>query len=164
MENLKQNINKTDTLKNDLKLAKNKINDKILSGGGTIADTISDVPSAIDKMLKENYKKVAIIDPTEYLPFPSNNSESIDYTVNTNFAFKPSKIFLNFILRSVSTGKYLYYGGIDVLMPDRAGTAMELEVVNISIIEVKETYVKVRVRPTFNNFHNSIKIGVIAIE
>ena len=31
---LKQNINKTDTLKNDLKLAKQKINDKILSGGG----------------------------------------------------------------------------------------------------------------------------------
>lgn len=115
-------------------------------------------------MLTDNYKKIAIIDPTEYLPFPSNNSESIDYTVNTNFAFKPSKIFLNFILRSVSTGRYLYYGGIDVLMPDRAGTAMELEVVNISIIEVKETYVKVRVRPTYNNFHNSIKIGVIAIE
>ena len=31
---LRQNINKTDTLKNDLKLAKQKINDKILSGGG----------------------------------------------------------------------------------------------------------------------------------
>ena len=33
MENLEQNINKTDTLKNDLKLAKNKINERILSGG-----------------------------------------------------------------------------------------------------------------------------------
>lgn len=33
MENLKNTINKTDTLKNDLKLAKEKINDKILSGG-----------------------------------------------------------------------------------------------------------------------------------
>lgn len=30
---LKQNINKTETLKNNLKLAKQKINDKILSGG-----------------------------------------------------------------------------------------------------------------------------------
>lgn len=30
---LEQNITKTDTLKNDLKLAKEKINDKILSGG-----------------------------------------------------------------------------------------------------------------------------------
>ena len=34
MENLKNTINKTDTLKNDLKLAKENINDKILSGGG----------------------------------------------------------------------------------------------------------------------------------
>ena len=34
MENLEQNINKTDTLKNDLKLARNKINERILSGGG----------------------------------------------------------------------------------------------------------------------------------
>ena len=32
--NLKEQITKTDTLKNDLKLAKQKINDKILSGGG----------------------------------------------------------------------------------------------------------------------------------
>ena len=31
--NLKQNINKTDTLKNELKLAKDKINDEIISGG-----------------------------------------------------------------------------------------------------------------------------------
>lgn len=31
---LKHNIDKTDILKNDLKLAKEKINDKILSGGG----------------------------------------------------------------------------------------------------------------------------------
>lgn len=30
---LKQNITKTDTLKNDLKLARNKINERILSGG-----------------------------------------------------------------------------------------------------------------------------------
>lgn len=34
MENLKSTITKTDTLKNDLKLAKQKINDRILSGGG----------------------------------------------------------------------------------------------------------------------------------
>lgn len=33
MENLEQNINKTDTLKNDLKLARSEINERILSGG-----------------------------------------------------------------------------------------------------------------------------------
>ena len=30
---LKNTIDKTDTIKNDLKLARNKINDKIISGG-----------------------------------------------------------------------------------------------------------------------------------
>lgn len=33
MKDLQNTINKTDTLKNDLKLARNKINDKIISGG-----------------------------------------------------------------------------------------------------------------------------------
>ena len=33
MENLKSTITKTDTLKNDLKLAKENINARILSGG-----------------------------------------------------------------------------------------------------------------------------------
>lgn len=32
MKDLQNTINKTDTLKNDLKLARNKINDKIISG------------------------------------------------------------------------------------------------------------------------------------
>ena len=58
---LKNTIDKTDTIKNDLKLARNKINDKIISGGGTIANTISNVPEAIDEMLR-NYKKIADID------------------------------------------------------------------------------------------------------
>lgn len=57
---LKNTIDNTNKYKNDLKLAKQKINDEILSGGGTIANTLNAVPDAIDKMLKENYKKIAI--------------------------------------------------------------------------------------------------------
>lgn len=36
MENLQNTIDKTDSLKNGLKLARNKINDRILSGGGQL--------------------------------------------------------------------------------------------------------------------------------
>lgn len=115
-------------------------------------------------MISKNYKKIAIIDPTEYLPFPSNSSESIEYTVNTNFAFKPSKLFLNFIFGIFREDKWYYRSGIDVLMPDRGGIALDMASIAIDIMEVKETYVKVRVRPKFNNFYDSIKIGVIAIE
>ena len=66
MEDLKSTIDNTNKHINDLKLERSKINERILSGGGTIANTISAVPDAIDKMLKENYKKVAIIDTEQY--------------------------------------------------------------------------------------------------
>ena len=104
MENLKQNINKTDTLKNDLKLAKQKINDKILSGGGTIADTLNAVPNAIDKMLKENYKKVAIIELSSNNVFkhtcersyPNDIDKVKSFEVATlNLDFIPNKLYIN---------------------------------------------------------------------
>ncbi len=63
MKDLKSTIDNTNKYKNDLKLAKNKINDRILSGGGTIADTISDVPKQIDRMLG-NYSRVAFFEKT----------------------------------------------------------------------------------------------------
>ena len=61
MEDLKSTITSTDTLKNDLKLASDKINDAIISGGGvTIANTLNEVP----KRMKEcwgNYSRVAFL-------------------------------------------------------------------------------------------------------
>ena len=93
MENLKQNINKTDTLKNDLKLAKQKINDKILSGGGTIADNISDVPSAIDGLLG-NYKKIAIWEGSERFKPPYNQISA--WTKKINCDFKISRFIIFF--------------------------------------------------------------------
>lgn len=59
MEDLKSTIDNTNKHTNDLKLARSKINERILSGGGTIANTLNAVPDAIDKMLG-NYKKIAI--------------------------------------------------------------------------------------------------------
>ena len=88
MENLQNTITKTDTLKNDLKLAKQKINDKIISGGGTIADTISDVPSAIDKMLG-NYKKVA----SGTCSVSLKEADGFKVTIPLNLDFIPSRLF-----------------------------------------------------------------------
>ena len=93
---LKHNIDKTDTLKNDLKLARNKINDKIISGGGgTIANTISDVPSAIDKMLKENYKKIAIINRSDSFSLDAERWKTFNVT-GLNLPFTPQRIFILF--------------------------------------------------------------------
>lgn len=95
MENLEQNINKTDTLKNDLKLARSEINERILSGGGTIADTISDIPSAIDKMLKENYKKIAIINRSDSFSLDADRWKTFNVT-GLNLPFTPQRIFILF--------------------------------------------------------------------
>lgn len=88
MENLEQNINKTDTLKNDLKLARNKINERILSGGGTRANTISEIPSKIDEMLGQ-YKKVATGTAKT-----NQNSGNERFEFPLNLDFTPTRIML----------------------------------------------------------------------
>lgn len=97
---LKHNIDKTDTLKNDLKLARSKINERILSGGGTIADTISGVPERIDKMLG-NYKKIAIWEGSERFK-PAYNQISA-WTKKINCDFKISR-FIIFFKGAKNTG------------------------------------------------------------
>lgn len=83
---LKNEINRNDKNKNAIKLAKENINAEIVSGGGTIADTLNDVPKAIKEMIKENYKKIADInsDTTIYSDTPTK--------IPLNLNFKPSKV------------------------------------------------------------------------
>ncbi len=89
---LKEVITETESLKNDLKLAKNKINDRILSGGGTKANTISEVPGKIDEMLG-NYKKVAYITLNKSTKIYYDD-DVFDFQLNYSLNFKPSRIFI----------------------------------------------------------------------
>ena len=90
---LKNTIDNTNKYTNDLKLAKQKINDRIISGGGTIANTISAVPEAIDRMLG-NYKKMAHIKHRDnYYIMPD---ETLNVEIKTNTNFTPNKIIINF--------------------------------------------------------------------
>lgn len=86
--NLKEQITKTDTLKNDLKLARSKINERILSGGGTIANTLNEVPKQIDRMLG-NYSRVAFFEKT------LNRSES-GYDTSAGCRFYNIRLNVNF--------------------------------------------------------------------
>lgn len=106
MEDLKSTIDNTNKHINDLKLARNKINERILSGGGTIANTISEVPDAIDKMLKENYKKIAVL--TLNKEFKSNTTSGIKtFTVDlSGINFTPTKGFLKFKYKISEVGNY----------------------------------------------------------
>ena len=103
---LKNTIDNTNKHTNDLKLAKNKINERILSGGGTIANTLNAVPEAIDKMLKENYKKIAVL--TLNKEFKSNTTSGIKtFTVDlSGINFTPTKGFLKFKYKISEEGNY----------------------------------------------------------
>lgn len=111
MENLKTTITKTDKLKNDLKLAKENINDIILSGGGTRANTISEVPNKIDEMLGQ-YRKVAILELGETSKYKhevggnSNDGKTKTFTVaKLNIDFIPSKVYIHMEMNSSYGGK-----------------------------------------------------------
>jgi len=152
---LENTITKTDTLKNDLKLAKDKINDKIISGGGTIANTISAVPDAIDKMLKENYKKVAIID-TEQYKF-ADNREFSTFKITTNFNFTPSICYLqaHVLAGSGGSGQMI---AIDAKKFDFVeGIAV------IRNIQIKQNEIVFNAKTT-NSVFDKVKFRVVAIE
>ena len=153
--------------------------------GGTIANTLNAVPDAIDKMLKENYKKVAIIDVNQVVKEP--NSNPCDIRVPLNLYFTPSRIFVKFIfgyqefgttksfIRSNATldSKYhnskdfMPYNGIDY----KAQSWKEPNFLHIpsglgaSIIELSRYEATVRFKSTnyLTNFNIEIE-EIIAIE
>lgn len=91
MEGLKNTIDNTNKYKNDLKLAKQKINDKILSGGGTIANTISEVPDKISNMLGQ-YRKVAT--GKLNIDIDKISGTRNPYDIKMNLAFKASRVLV----------------------------------------------------------------------
>lgn len=94
--NLKNTIDNTNKCTNDLKLARQKINDRIISGGGSIANTISAVPKAIDTMLKENYKKIATINLNKNIGINIDPGQLMDVSVDISLNFNPSIVILVF--------------------------------------------------------------------
>lgn len=66
---------------------------KFFRGGGTIANTISDVPSAIDKMLG-NYKKIAILNFENKKPNFVPEGEWSTTDIKLNISFIPNQIFV----------------------------------------------------------------------
>ena len=84
---------------------------KFFRGGGTIADTISDVPSAIDNMLG-NYKKVAIIESQE---FNTKANEMVDINLPIDFKFEPSLCYLQVTAFNSSFNFWHDVGAIDII-------------------------------------------------
>lgn len=157
--NLKNTIDNTNKHTNDLKLARQKINDRILSGGGTIANTISAVPEAIDTMLKENYKKIATI---KNLNVELNPEKESVINLN-NLNFKPSRFFIT--LWGVDANRNNRYETIDSLKGEYVMSSSGATAVKINPYDIKYEYStkSLKIKPEILGAINKV-IEVIAIE
>ena len=60
MADLKTTIAQTENLKNKVKLAKDRINETVVRGGGITSKSLSEIPDNIKSMISKNYKKIAM--------------------------------------------------------------------------------------------------------
>ena len=109
MENLKNTINKTETLLNNVKLAKDKINETVVRGGGITSKSLSEIPNNIKNMISKNYKKIAIVDKNVLL---TSNESWKEFSIDLNLNFKPSRV----ICRLENNNRYDTRSSIDSTM------------------------------------------------
>ena len=90
---IKNNINKTEQLANNLKERVNSINQTITSNNGQISNNLSEIPDNINKMLGQ-YKEIAINNPGNIVTFGYN--QFLDVDIKLNLSFNPSRVILIF--------------------------------------------------------------------
>lgn len=92
-------INRTETEKNKTKTVATNIDNKLVELGGEQATDLSDVPNKMGVMVKENYKKVAIIDVTVDWKAEMVNNRTTPFTITASMVkidFTPKFYILEF--------------------------------------------------------------------
>lgn len=89
-----QEINRTNTEKNKTKQVATNIDNKLVELGGERATDLNDVPNKMGVMIKDNYKKVAILQ--KKMTFDNSNLTPTPVKVPVNLSFKPSRILAHF--------------------------------------------------------------------
>lgn len=112
--NLKQNIDKTDTLKNNLKTVTNQIKQSIVRGGGSDFKSLAETPKRITEMLGQ-YKKIAILKGVnaEFV-FYDSNMPKVDAKVEIDLSsveFEPKNYIFDFEGYDTDYGGYGYGDG-----------------------------------------------------
>lgn len=92
MADLKTTIAQTENLKNKVKLAKDRINQVVVRGGGITSKSLSEIPNNINKMLTDNYKKIAIFDNVKHTETYRYTNQDIP---NTNTPVANTKIVIS---------------------------------------------------------------------
>ena len=93
---IKNNIDKTEQLANNLKERVDSINQTITSNNGQISNNLSEIPDNINKMLTDNYKKIACgtceINMKDFVGGRNQPPKIITIPINLNFT--PKEIYL----------------------------------------------------------------------
>lgn len=164
--NLKQNIDKTDTLKNNLKIVINQIKQSIVRGGGSDFKSLANAPERITDLLGQ-YKKMAIGEVDYKL-----TDYYYDFKIATNLGFKPSKVLVNFeCVGSYTTSKKSIYLRLDnasstishVFFYDNYSRTQ----MDIIVEEITENLLSLKARADEGNSSNTYDVRIknwIAIE
>lgn len=88
--NLKSEIDRLNNNKEKTKRAATNIDNKLVELGGERATDLADVPNKIGSMIRENYKKIAIIDVSGDVSLWTKKETSIKVNVD----FTPSRLFI----------------------------------------------------------------------
>ena len=97
MADLKTTIAQTENLKNKVKLAKDRINETVVRGGGITSKSLSEIPDNIKSMINQ-YNKVAIKKyETDFL-MEQNGS------INLNLEFNPKMVIVTVAQNKKSLG------------------------------------------------------------
>ena len=100
MADLKTTIAQTENLKNKVKLAKDRINETVVRGGGITSKSLSEIPNNIKSMISKNYKKVAIMNPNKIYNLDADLGVDlgtmliIEHKIPLNLSFKPTLLFV----------------------------------------------------------------------
>ena len=106
MENLKSTIAQTENLKNKVKLAKQRINETVVRGGGSTSKSLAEVPNNIKSMIKE-YSKIAILDGLTETYDLTNEAAVIKKDINCDFQIKDFILFLQGGYSSTNVGLHM---------------------------------------------------------
>lgn len=84
---IKNNIDKTEQLANNLKERVDSINQTITSNNGQSSNSLSDIPNNIKNMISKNYKKIAIMGINEKI-YPGGFRGEKTFQINLDFTPK----------------------------------------------------------------------------
>ena len=103
MADLKTTIAQTENLKNKVKLAKDRINETVVRGGGITSKSLSEIPDNINKMLGQ-YSKFAKGNSSLHSISVEQGGSTFSIETNANFDIKEG--FLKISIPSVDFGNF----------------------------------------------------------